>query len=57
MALEDSPTGATSATSAGIPTLVVPNVVEVPRMAGAVRLGSLVDVTADDLLPLVSAGA
>ncbi|MFB9732698.1 MULTISPECIES: HAD family hydrolase [Ornithinimicrobium] len=56
VALEDSPTGATSATAAGVPTLVVPNVVEVPRLAGAVRLGSLVDVTAEDLLPLLAAG-
>ncbi|MGD8201388.1 HAD family hydrolase [Ornithinimicrobium sp. W1679] len=56
VAVEDSPTGAASATAAGVPTLVVPHIVDVPRMPGAVRLGTLVDVSARDLLPLVSVG-
>ncbi|HSP60404.1 MAG TPA: HAD family phosphatase [Ornithinimicrobium sp.] len=56
VAVEDSPTGATSATTAGVPTLVVPHIVDVPPMRGAVRVGSLVDVTARGLLPLVSPG-
>lgn len=41
VAVEDSPTGAASATAAGVPTVVVPHIVEVPTMSGAVQVGSL----------------
>ena len=55
VALEDSPTGAASATAAGVPTLVVPHVVEVPEIPGAVRVGSLAGLHAEDLLRLARA--
>lgn len=55
VALEDSPTGAASATAAGVPTVVVPHVVEVPEVPGAVRVESLQGVRAADLLPLLRA--
>lgn len=55
VALEDSPTGAASATAAGVPTLVVPHVVEVAEMPGAVRVGSLAGLHAEDLLRLARA--
>lgn len=41
VAVEDSPTGAASSTRAGVPTVVVPHIVEVPEMAGAVQLPTL----------------
>lgn len=44
VAVEDSPTGAASATGAGVPTVVVPHIVEVPEMPGAVQLPTLAGV-------------
>ncbi|AXH97861.1 HAD family hydrolase [Ornithinimicrobium avium] len=41
VAVEDSPTGAASSTAAGVPTVVVPHVVDVPEMPGAVQLATL----------------
>ena len=41
VAVEDSPTGAASATGAGVPTLVVPHIVPVPRMPGSVQVDTL----------------
>ncbi|MFK5635478.1 MULTISPECIES: HAD family hydrolase [unclassified Ornithinimicrobium] len=51
VAVEDSPTGATSATSAGIPTLVVPHIVPVADLPLAVRLATLEGLAPHDLLP------
>ena len=55
VAIEDSPAGVASAVAAGVPTIAVPHVVPVPRMAGAVQLPSLRGVGPADLLPAVSA--
>lgn len=52
VALEDSPTGAASATAAGVPTLGVPNVVPIPPRPGMRLLGSLAGVRARDLVAL-----
>lgn len=52
VAIEDSPTGAESATAAGVPTLVVPHTVDVPAMAGASHLKTLAGLRAADLLRL-----
>ncbi|MGL5910420.1 MAG: HAD family hydrolase [Phycicoccus sp.] len=45
VAIEDSPTGVRSAVAAGVPTLAVPCVVDVPPIDGAVRASSLVGMT------------
>ncbi|WP_435198574.1 HAD family hydrolase [Janibacter sp. GS2] len=50
VALEDSPTGVRSAVAAGVPTLAVPHVVEVPEIPGAVPVTTLVGLTPFDLL-------
>ena len=55
VAIEDSPAGVASAVAAGVPTIAVPHVVPVPRMAGAVQLPSLRGVGPADLLLAVSA--
>ena len=55
VAIEDSPAGVASAVAAGVPTIAVPHVVPVPRMAGAVQLQSLRGVGPADLLLAVSA--
>ena len=52
VAVEDSPTGAASATAAGVPTLVVPHTVQVPQMSGARQVESLEGVSALDLVRL-----
>lgn len=52
VAVEDSPTGAASATAAGVPTLVVPHTVEVPPLPGARALSTLEGVSAADLVRL-----
>ena len=52
IAIEDSPTGVRSAAAAGVPTLAVPHVVEVPDIAGSVRIPTLTGVTPFDLMPL-----
>jgi HAD superfamily hydrolase (TIGR01509 family) len=41
VAVEDSPTGAASATGAGVPTVVVPHIVAVPAIPGAVQVETL----------------
>ncbi|MGL5865723.1 MAG: HAD family hydrolase [Dermatophilaceae bacterium] len=45
VAIEDSPTGVRSAVAAGVPTLAVPCVVDVPPIDGAVHAASLVGMT------------
>jgi len=55
VAIEDSPTGVASATSAGVPTLVVPHVVPVPEGPGRSFAGSLLDVDVD-LLGRIASG-
>lgn len=52
VAIEDSPTGVSSAVAAGVPTLAVPHVVTVPEMAGAVHLDSLAGLTPSRLADL-----
>jgi HAD superfamily hydrolase (TIGR01509 family) len=52
VAIEDSPTGVRSAVDAGVPTLAVPHVVPVPRMAGSVQVPSLRGLEPSDLLPV-----
>ncbi len=54
VAIEDSPTGVRSAVAAGVPTLAVPHVVEVPAIDGAVPLTTLVGVTPFDLMALAT---
>ncbi|HKG49210.1 MAG TPA: HAD-IA family hydrolase, partial [Actinomycetales bacterium] len=55
VAVEDSPTGVASATSAGVPTLVVPHIVPVPDGPGRSFADSLLDVDVD-LLGRIAAG-
>jgi HAD superfamily hydrolase (TIGR01509 family) len=55
VAIEDSPAGVASAVAAGVPTIAVPHVVPVPRMAGAVQLPSLRGLQPEDLLVAVAA--
>ena len=55
IAIEDSATGVRSAVAAGVPTIAVPHVVAVPRIAGAVQIPTLAGVTPRDLVPLVDA--
>ncbi|WP_332875435.1 HAD family hydrolase [Ornithinimicrobium sediminis] len=52
VAIEDSPTGVRSATSAGVPTLAVPHIVDVPAQPGARQVSTLAAVRAGDLLRL-----
>ncbi len=49
LAVEDSPTGALAAERAGVPVLVVPCDVPVPRGPGRVLRGSLTDLSLADL--------
>ncbi|MGA8045296.1 MAG: HAD family hydrolase [Dermatophilaceae bacterium] len=49
LAIEDSPTGVRSATSAGVPTLAVRHIVDIPPMPGALALTTLSGVTVEDL--------
>lgn len=53
LAVEDSPTGAAAATSAGVPTVVVPHTVPVPEMPGAVQLRTLDGLSLRDLVDAV----
>ncbi|MEO3935293.1 HAD family hydrolase [Dermatophilaceae bacterium Soc4.6] len=55
VAIEDSPAGVRSAAAAGVPTIAVPHVVPVPRIAGVVQLPTLAGLTPHDLLPLLDA--
>jgi HAD superfamily hydrolase (TIGR01509 family) len=52
VAIEDSPTGTTSAVAAGCQVLVIPNHVTVPTGAGRVLRDSLVGLRASDLASL-----
>lgn len=49
LAIEDSPTGVLSATRAGVPTLAVRHIVDIPPTPGALLLGTLVGVDVADL--------
>lgn len=57
LAIEDSPTGVTSATRAGVPTLAVRHIVAIPPTPGALLLDSLEGVHVDDLGALRSRAA
>lgn len=52
VAVEDSPTGVRSAVAAGVPTIAVPHVVEVPQMDGAVQVTTLAGLRLSDLTAL-----
>lgn len=52
LAIEDSPAGVTAATRAGVPTLAVRHIIDIPPMRGALPLDSLLGVTAADLADL-----
>ena len=54
VALEDSPTGVRSATSAGVPTIAIPHIVPVPSVAGAVHVSTLEGLRATDLLAVAA---
>ncbi len=56
VAIEDSPTGAASASTSGARTIVVPHVVDVPPRPGLTFLDTLVGVGPTDLLALTHAG-
>ncbi|TWP33220.1 HAD family phosphatase [Leekyejoonella antrihumi] len=49
VAVEDSVPGVHSARAAGVPTIAVPHVVELPQLSGVVQIDSLVGLTAADL--------
>lgn len=53
VAIEDSPTGAASATAAGCVVVGVPNVVEVPAAPGRILLGSLTELDVDGVRAMV----
>lgn len=57
LAVEDSPTGVTSSTQAGVPTLAVRHIVDIPPTPGALALESLAGVTVADLGDLRLAAA
>lgn len=52
LAFEDSPTGAKSATAAGVPTVAIPHIVPVPDLPGLVKVPSLREVRLGDLARL-----
>lgn len=54
VAIEDSPTGATSATAAGCVVVGVPNVVQVPAAPGRVLLSSLTELDVDGVRALIT---
>lgn len=53
VAIEDSDTGVLAATAAGVPTIAVPHLVEIPDVPGYVLVRSLADVRLADLPRLV----
>ncbi len=57
VAIEDSPTGATSAEGAGAHVLVVPNTVPVPGGPGRTSVPTLVGIGVDDLAALAAGHA
>lgn len=52
LAIEDSPIGVTSSTRAGIPTLAVPHIVNIPVIPGALLLSTLEGIGVSDLARL-----
>lgn len=56
VAIEDSPTGAASATAAGVPTLVVPHMVPVPALEGARQVHGLTGLQVSDLWRVATVG-
>lgn len=56
LAIEDSPTGATSATAAGCVVVGVPNVVQVPAAPGRTLLTSLTELDLDRIGTLLAPG-
>ena len=54
IAIEDSRTGALSSTAAGVPTVVIPHVVAVPQVPGAVHHDTLEGLTPADLMALTA---
>lgn len=57
LAIEDSPTGVASATSAGVPTLAVRHIVAIPPTPGALLLDTLEGIDVADLGALRSRAA
>ncbi|MEJ5946059.1 HAD family phosphatase [Pseudokineococcus basanitobsidens] len=55
VAVEDSPTGVASAVAAGVPTIAVPHVVDIPAGAGLTVVATLAGVGPEDLLRLAAA--
>ncbi|WP_302849005.1 HAD family hydrolase [Serinicoccus kebangsaanensis] len=53
VAIEDSVTGATASTAAGVPTLVVPHMVPVPSIPGSMQVATLEGLAPADLGRLV----
>ncbi|MGD8150845.1 HAD family hydrolase [Ornithinimicrobium sp. Y1694] len=53
VALEDSPTGAGSAVAAGVPTIGIPHIVEIPEQEGLTLVSTLDGLRATDLLEIV----
>jgi HAD superfamily hydrolase (TIGR01509 family) len=54
IAIEDSPTGVRSATTAGVPTIAVPHIVPIPEIPGSVRIETLEGLLASELTDLVA---
>lgn len=54
VAIEDSIPGVRAAVAAGVPTIAVPHVTQVPTIPGATRVESLTGLRADDLLRLLA---
>lgn len=54
IAIEDSPTGVRSATTAGVPTIAVPHIVPIPEIPGSVQVDTLEGLLATDLIDLVA---
>lgn len=54
IAIEDSPTGVRSATTAGVPTIAVPHIVPIPDIPGSVRVETLEGLLASELTDLVA---
>ena len=49
VAIEDSIPGVRAAVAAGVPTIAVPHIIEIPTIAGATRVASLTQLQAADL--------
>lgn len=57
IAIEDSPTGVASARAAGVPTIAVPNLIDIPPTEGVVVVDTLARLTAADLVELAPEAA